>query len=60
MARKKLPWTHKKYGKRQYFGFYVRTNGERILWLEATLKNGRAHHVAYESHEAATRDGWMR
>ena len=57
-------WKHKKYKARVYVVSYefssYRGQKERNYVLTAVLRNGKAHNITYESHEAAKRDGWVK
>lgn len=53
--KKKAHWTHKKYGKRKYYGYYRYVDNER----EFLLVHGDTQHIiTFESHEAAKALGW--
>lgn len=66
MAKEKTPWLkHRKYGARKYFGTYAFVRDEslcgnkRIFLLRRDKTCGKAHAVAFSSHEAAKKDGWV-
>lgn len=54
--RKKKVWTHKKYGKQEFWGRYVISGGQRYLLLTGQ-KTGKRFEA--ESHEAAKKLGWV-
>jgi hypothetical protein len=47
-------WSHKKFGKKTFEGFYAFDRGERVFEL-----NCGARRITFESHEAAKALGWV-
>lgn len=50
-------WHHKKYGKKNFYGRYVRLKGERVFEL-VNVMNGIEKVVTFESWQAAKALGW--
>lgn len=59
--RKPSIWKHKKYKAREYSGNYIwdARNG-RVFFLIGKDSKGREHGIAFESHEAAKLQGWVK
>lgn len=57
--KKKTLWTHKKFKKREYEGTYRYVADEREFVLKSVTK-GQKHNVTFESHEAASKLGWVK
>ena len=51
-------WHHKKYGKLNFFGRYVRISGERVFEL-VNARDGKFKVITFESWQAAKALGWV-
>lgn len=63
MASKKFNyWINPKKPNYAYRGAYTHDflDGERVFVLFTLLKNGKVHHVSFESHQMAKALGWKK